>query len=226
MVVTGSKETCGYYIYTVSKYKRPDREWHVSFNPSEEIFKCACRRMESFGIPCEHIIAVLVFTDYAEFPESLVMSRWTKNAKDVLGSISNGRPTYWDSHHAARYGALMFRWGRLSKLVVDNGNDYKEHMDIAAAAILKAEQKRGIISDSTTNLEKDVVEENLQNPASVRTKGRGGGVGSTSGTNNRRVAHCSACGDCCSNKIKYLCYRLHMDWCDILSRSTINIVLS
>jgi len=31
---------------------------------------------------------------------------------------------------------------------------------------------------------------------------------------------------CCSNKSKYLCYRLHRDWCDILSRSTINIVLS
>jgi len=31
---------------------------------------------------------------------------------------------------------------------------------------------------------------------------------------------------CCSNKSKYLRYRLHKDWCDILSRSTINIVLS
>ena len=31
---------------------------------------------------------------------------------------------------------------------------------------------------------------------------------------------------CYCNKSKYLCYRLHRDWCDILSRSTINIVLS
>ena len=199
MIVSGSKETCGYYIYTVNKYMRPDQEWRVSFNPAEDIFKCVCRRMESFGIPCEHIIAVLVFIDHAELPQSLVMSRWTKNAKDVLGSNSNGRPTFWDSHLATRYGALMFRWGRLSKLVVDNGDDYKEQMDIAAAAILKAEQKRGI-SDSTTNLEEDVVEVNLQNPASVRTKGRCGGVGSTSGTNNRRVTHCSTCGDPGHNK--------------------------
>jgi len=31
---------------------------------------------------------------------------------------------------------------------------------------------------------------------------------------------------CCSNKSKYFCDRLHKVWCDILSRSTINIVLS
>jgi len=30
----------------------------------------------------------------------------------------------------------------------------------------------------------------------------------------------------CSIKSKYFCYRLHRDWCNIISRSTIDIVLS
>ncbi|CAJ2657880.1 unnamed protein product [Trifolium pratense] len=46
-----------------------------------------CKKMESFGLPCEHIIAVLVFLDVAELPNTLVAARWTKNAKDAILGI-------------------------------------------------------------------------------------------------------------------------------------------
>ncbi|QHO56242.1 Protein FAR1-RELATED SEQUENCE [Arachis hypogaea] len=38
-------------------------------------------RMESFGIPCEHIVCVLVHEDIEELPRSLVLPQWTKTAK-------------------------------------------------------------------------------------------------------------------------------------------------
>ena len=40
------------------------------------------------------------------------------------------------------------------------------------------------------------------------------------------MVSCSLEAWCCCIKSKYLCYRLNRDWCDILSRSTIDIVLS
>ncbi|RYR51587.1 hypothetical protein Ahy_A06g026579 isoform G [Arachis hypogaea] len=41
-------------------------------------------RMESFGIPCENIVKVLVDRDIREIPRSLVLDRWTKKVKSAL----------------------------------------------------------------------------------------------------------------------------------------------
>lgn len=110
MVVNGNcKETCTYRIYLVSKYQVSQRQWRVSFYPSENKFKCSCRRMESFGLPCDHIVAVLVHLHFPKLPKCLVLDRWSKNAKDAICSTSSThRPNYWDSHFASRYGAYVF----------------------------------------------------------------------------------------------------------------------
>jgi len=34
--------------------------------------------MESIGIPCEHIVAVLVYLNFADFPKSLVLNGWSQ----------------------------------------------------------------------------------------------------------------------------------------------------
>ncbi|XP_057418810.1 protein FAR1-RELATED SEQUENCE 5-like [Lotus japonicus] len=55
--VSGRKLTSSLQIVTVSKFRRPGKEWHVSFYPPTPILKCSCQRMESIGLPCEHIVA-------------------------------------------------------------------------------------------------------------------------------------------------------------------------
>lgn len=74
MVVTGCKETYTHFIYIVTKYQLPGLEWHVSFYPSGDIFKCSCKRMESYGLPYDHIVALLVYLNFGELPECLVLS--------------------------------------------------------------------------------------------------------------------------------------------------------
>ncbi|RYR51589.1 hypothetical protein Ahy_A06g026579 isoform B [Arachis hypogaea] len=49
--------------YIVCKHGRPDFTWTVDFRQEEMIFMCTCLRMESFGIPCENIVKVLVDRD-------------------------------------------------------------------------------------------------------------------------------------------------------------------
>lgn len=71
-------------IYTVSKYGKSNNVWNVKVNMEKIVFKCSCLRMESFGIPCEHIIAVLVYLDICELPKTLVLDRWTKNSKAAI----------------------------------------------------------------------------------------------------------------------------------------------
>ncbi|KAL4357095.1 hypothetical protein AHAS_Ahas09G0152400 [Arachis hypogaea] len=54
----------------------------VFFFDIEMEFNCLCMRMESFGIPCEHIVCILVHEDIDELPRSLVLPRWTKTHKE------------------------------------------------------------------------------------------------------------------------------------------------
>ncbi|RYR58792.1 hypothetical protein Ahy_A05g024664 isoform A [Arachis hypogaea] len=74
--------------YIMCKHGRPDFMWTVDFRQEEMIFMCTCLRMESFGIPCEHIVKVLVDRDICEIPQSLVLDRWTKKVKSTLNDPS------------------------------------------------------------------------------------------------------------------------------------------
>jgi hypothetical protein len=64
--------------------------------------------MESFGLSCEHIIALLVFLDVAKLLKTLVAPRWTKNMNEAVCSTNKPFPKYWDSHKSSRYPALLF----------------------------------------------------------------------------------------------------------------------
>ncbi|CAN6253854.1 unnamed protein product [Urochloa humidicola] len=44
------------------------------------IYSCECGLFEHFGLPCQHIIRVLICRGEQKIPESLIMKRWTKKA--------------------------------------------------------------------------------------------------------------------------------------------------
>lgn len=51
------------FHYKVTRYRREGVEWQVTYCESTLILKCSCKRFESLGIPCEHLVAVLVSLD-------------------------------------------------------------------------------------------------------------------------------------------------------------------
>jgi len=46
--------------------------------------KCSFLQMESMGIPCAHIVYVMVYLNMVEIPSCLVLDRWLKNANDSI----------------------------------------------------------------------------------------------------------------------------------------------
>ncbi|KAK2441792.1 protein FAR1-RELATED SEQUENCE [Trifolium repens] len=191
MVVTASNQTYTCLIYRVCKYQASKQEWNVSFYPDDDVFKCSCKKMESFGLPCEHIIALLVFLDIAELPNTLVVARWTKNAKEAICSTNKNLPKNWDSHKSSRYSALMFRYMRLSKLVCESGDDFNSHMEQAAADIHKMETKRGLNDGGGATNSGQTDHEILRDPAPVRSKGCAG-VSLSSTQKKRKKKQCTA----------------------------------
>nr|XP_029145752.1 protein FAR1-RELATED SEQUENCE 7-like [Arachis hypogaea] len=104
MKVINMKQTGSYVIYSIGLDRMPNEMWRVFCCDIEMEFNCSCIRMESFGIPCEHIVCVLVHEDIEELPRSLVLPRWTKTAKVGL---QNAVGFQWDSLMLSQYGCLM-----------------------------------------------------------------------------------------------------------------------
>ncbi|KAL4356332.1 hypothetical protein AHAS_Ahas09G0076100 [Arachis hypogaea] len=81
------------------------RSWNIYWGEMDDEFRCSCLRIESFGIPCMHIVGVLVRLNMVVIPDSLILGHWTKKAKQSLinnhifsGEISN---VAYMSMHAA-----------------------------------------------------------------------------------------------------------------------------
>ncbi|KAK7257487.1 hypothetical protein RIF29_31506 [Crotalaria pallida] len=54
--VLGWRELRSQVIYLVTRYRKPDSRWLVSYAREEGMMKCSCLRMESTGISCSHIV--------------------------------------------------------------------------------------------------------------------------------------------------------------------------
>lgn len=101
--VVGTRQTASFMIYTLTKYRRQGVEWHATYCPSSVEFRCSCERLESLGIPFEHLIAVLVQLDKDHLPDSIVLNRWKKSVKDTLGVLHNDKCVEWDPALVSQY---------------------------------------------------------------------------------------------------------------------------
>jgi SWIM zinc finger len=68
-------------VFHLGKYKHPDRSIKVEVDYESNSFNCECRRYESTGFPCRHQLACLKLMDFIRIPDTLIMHRWTKDAK-------------------------------------------------------------------------------------------------------------------------------------------------
>ncbi|XP_057755694.1 protein FAR1-RELATED SEQUENCE 5-like [Arachis stenosperma] len=113
--------------YIVCKHGRPDFTWTVDFRQEEMIFMCTCLRMESFGIPCEHIVKVVVDRDIREIPRSLVLDRWTKKVKSALNDPSGFTR---DAVVISRQSALVEFSKQLAAVAAKVPEKYEETRDL------------------------------------------------------------------------------------------------
>ncbi|RYR59291.1 hypothetical protein Ahy_A05g025153 [Arachis hypogaea] len=113
--------------YIVCKHGRPDFMWTIEFHQEEMIFMCTCLRMESFGIPCEHIVKVLVDRDICEILRSLVLNRWTKKVKSALNDPSGFTR---DVVVISRQSALMEFSKQLAAVAAKVPERYEDTRDI------------------------------------------------------------------------------------------------
>ncbi|XP_057734037.1 protein FAR1-RELATED SEQUENCE 5-like [Arachis stenosperma] len=72
--VVSCKKTSTCSLFEVTMYCR-DRSWSVAWDEADDEFTCSCLRMESFGIPCVHMVGVFVYLNITQLPVKTICQR-------------------------------------------------------------------------------------------------------------------------------------------------------
>jgi hypothetical protein len=184
--VVESRQAVSQYFYTVMKYPKEHVEWQVSFCPSNLQFKCSCERLESLGIVCEHVVAVLVYLNIVTLPECLVINRWTKHAKDAIAVCNPKTNLSIEPTAVSKFTNVVERCKRMAVAVVKCG---KPQLMRSTLDLVDAQTK--LLEDECNHNEPGYVynqtffEDTILNPSRVRTKGCGVATTSSSQSRNR-----------------------------------------
>ncbi|RYR12921.1 hypothetical protein Ahy_B04g070194 isoform F [Arachis hypogaea] len=181
-------------VYITQKYRRPDRTWNVTQNSSQDTFHCTCLRMESFGLPCVHIIAVLVRLDITSLPNSLVLPRWSKIARMDLcrDRVCNPHIDPEATYRARIRALLQHCKQRFAKVACMREEDYKTYCQKVVHETNMLEIKNGLQCQATST-HSVPWEGGVKDPIGVRTKGTGRG-NEPAGSRGIKRRRCSTCG--------------------------------
>ncbi|XP_016195369.1 protein FAR-RED IMPAIRED RESPONSE 1-like [Arachis ipaensis] len=103
-----SLELCATNIYTREIFKLRVKIFIVVYDRNEKKLECECCHWDHEGYPCSNMLCVLRREDVDEFSESLILKRWTRDAKKYTND-----QTVESTANDAEKGFLM-RYGAMS----------------------------------------------------------------------------------------------------------------
>ncbi|XP_057453203.1 protein FAR1-RELATED SEQUENCE 12-like [Lotus japonicus] len=192
------KETSTCIIYFVERFSLSSRRWNVTLCKTTSEFKCSCMRMESYGIPCDHILAVCRYLDLPGIPSSLIMGRWTKDAKEGL-ELRGEQLGAWDPMDLCRFTVLRENCRRMSKAACRAPKTFRDTNELVlkqARRLEKLEKGDGV--QQAVHVVANDPEQYLRDPLKpikrrIGSASRGSGLG-------RRTSHCGLCGGAGHNR--------------------------
>ncbi|XP_058197504.1 protein FAR1-RELATED SEQUENCE 5-like [Rhododendron vialii] len=179
-----------HYIYILEQYAT-ENKWRVEFHPFDGSIKCPCMKLESFGIPCCHIITVMKFQQLVSIPMSCVVQRWTRSARS-----SNPQPSLTKIPNlltqTTRYGILSSSFNLLSYYASHTDKDFMEARE-AGFQMMSEMKKRWELRNADKGEEKNSATKlfGIRDPKVVKTKGNPGGPSSAS-----KLPTARKCGNC------------------------------
>ncbi|CAN6275264.1 unnamed protein product [Urochloa humidicola] len=100
-------------------------------------FSCECGLFEHFGLPCSHILRVLISTGAEKIPDSLIMTRWTKKARadipEYMAEYTKENPALMALTY--RHSSLMIKVLQFVEMGDSNVESHKMAMEIIEAGI-------------------------------------------------------------------------------------------
>jgi len=116
-------------MFKLSKTCNEKYRKEVVYDTADSSFHCECRLFESHGFPCSHIIFVMKVVHIDHIPSSLILKRWTKNAKIPIMGTSHGNGIDSNMIELARCGAYSAACDRFCKVAAESGACFNDVMD-------------------------------------------------------------------------------------------------
>ncbi|KAK7257140.1 hypothetical protein RIF29_30897 [Crotalaria pallida] len=187
--VLGSKKLATHVMYVVTDYPDEKGRWHVAYGQNGNLFRCACKRLESYGLPCVHIIVVVMKLNITELPKSIVLSRWTKAAKDGLYQYGSGGEVSGGDSELTRFTAWLHTCRQMCSLAANSLELFNEITD---KVLVETESLQGRLIQHSDEIRRtgEAVDGVVSDPKIVRTKGCGAGP---SANERKRKQKCSKC---------------------------------
>ncbi|KAL4344767.1 hypothetical protein AHAS_Ahas11G0211300 [Arachis hypogaea] len=188
VTVLGCIESEGTCTYVTQKYRRPEKRWSVTHHGMSDTFVCTCLRMESFRLPCVHILAVLVRLDIGSLPKSLVLQRWSKAAKVEMSGVNQVDNT--EAFYRSRVGAFLQHCKRFARVACQSEENFKVYTEKVVKDTLRLEMING---DAGAGAGSPHAAQGVRDPIGVRTKGTGR-ANELVGSRAVKRRKCSTCG--------------------------------
>ncbi|RYR19599.1 hypothetical protein Ahy_B03g064431 [Arachis hypogaea] len=192
--IIGCNHTSNGDVFIVEKYRKSGLTWQVLYDGQGQKFGCSCMRMESFGLPCIHILAVVVRLNLCAISDSLVLKRWSKTAKSEAGhwSIVN-EVVDKGILYKRRVAAFVHLCTRLEKFACLDEHDFKVYAERIVKDTSMLESKYGVGRESSGASHVGGEFNGINDPVRLRTKGIGHANMSLTMTGKKR-RKCSNCG--------------------------------
>ncbi|XP_052117552.1 protein FAR-RED IMPAIRED RESPONSE 1-like [Arachis duranensis] len=171
----------------VLKVKECDRRQHiynVLYDRNTEHMECECSRWSSEGIPCRHMFCAMKRVGLQKLPDSLLLRRWSKDAKKYLDESSAGGTTQdREREFLMRYGALSVAATWMVFLGAQDGPSFHDTMNEVYRWTQTLEQKSDLKRQTTNSTTPNFVGD----PSVVKTKG------APKGKKERGKRRCTKC---------------------------------
>ncbi|RYR66129.1 hypothetical protein Ahy_A03g012069 [Arachis hypogaea] len=129
----------------VLKVKECDREQHIHtvlYERNTENMECECSRWSSEGIPCSHIFCAMKRVGLQKLPESLLLRRWSMDAKKYMDESSVGSTVQdREREFLMHYGALSVVATWMVFLGAQDGPSFYDTMNEVSRLTKTLEQK-------------------------------------------------------------------------------------
>ncbi|MED6109206.1 hypothetical protein PIB30_116899 [Stylosanthes scabra] len=173
-------------VLMVKECEGRQREYRVVYDLNTMNMECVCSRWSSEGYPCSHMFYAMKRLGLQKLPESLLLKRWSKDAKKYSDKTLVGS-TVHDMERAflMRYVALSVATAWMVFLGAQNGPSFHDTINEVYRLTNALEQKSGLKKQATKSPAQNLVDD----PLVVKTKG------APKGRKERGKRKCTECNN-------------------------------
>ncbi|KAK9215764.1 hypothetical protein WN944_007770 [Citrus x changshan-huyou] len=111
--------------FRVKKWKVSEDECRVHIQGTWDTVSCTCLMMETVGIPCSHLFAVMKVENLEAIPRCMILPRWKKEAKVGVTSEVQERCSQHYMSVEARMGSLHAACRTLQRFAAQSSQAYE-----------------------------------------------------------------------------------------------------